>query len=165
MKCRGVTTVTGRCLEQARPLLPPGYWRVHRYLATGRCSLSYTFATSSVVQFSLLCISHGGPCHHIMAVFIRVPSEQPGLGIFAGFSLVVQYLQHWGDTDSCISRTRFATKFFQRADAPLIHARDTLLSLQQVISWIDTVLLKMNDWGKTTRMLVTELCHLRVSGP
>ncbi|KRY26319.1 hypothetical protein Tsp_09817 [Trichinella spiralis] len=57
----------------------------------------------------------------------------------AGFSLVGQYLQHWGDTDSCISCTRLATNGFQRAGAPLIHARATLLSLQQMTSWIDSV--------------------------
>ncbi|KRY76096.1 hypothetical protein T4A_3705 [Trichinella pseudospiralis] len=28
--------VTSRCLEQARPFLPPDCWRVHRYLATSR---------------------------------------------------------------------------------------------------------------------------------
>ncbi|KRX16261.1 hypothetical protein T07_13949 [Trichinella nelsoni] len=31
-----VRCVTGRSLEHARPLLPPDYWCVRRYLATGR---------------------------------------------------------------------------------------------------------------------------------
>ncbi|KRZ47835.1 hypothetical protein T02_6330 [Trichinella nativa] len=113
-----------------------GFWQFRA--KRKQCLSSSILATGSVGQFSLSCISHGGPCHH-KAVFIRVPSEQPRLGMSAGFSLVGQYLQHWGDTDSCISCTRFATNGFQRAGAPLIHARATLLSLQQVISWIDSV--------------------------
>ncbi|KRX42414.1 hypothetical protein T05_3351 [Trichinella murrelli] len=68
------------------------------WLRPKQCSLSSILATGSVGQFYLLC-SHGGPCHH-MAVFIRVPREQPRLGMSAGFFLVGQYLQHWGDTDS-----------------------------------------------------------------
>ncbi|KRZ02715.1 hypothetical protein T11_9401 [Trichinella zimbabwensis] len=103
-----------------------------------RCSLSSAIAAGSFGQFPLPCISHGGPCHQ-RAEFVSESSEQPRLGMSAGFSLVGQYLQHWGDTDSYISCTRFATKGFQRADAPLIHARATLLSLQQVISWIGSV--------------------------
>ncbi|XP_003369522.1 conserved hypothetical protein [Trichinella spiralis] len=36
---------TGRCLEQARPLLLLGYWRVHRYLATGQSNGDVTTNT------------------------------------------------------------------------------------------------------------------------